>query len=103
MYTATMLGSVQHQGVSGAVAKLWLDDYIEDHAADIAEDEGNGNSLNVLIPPHAEGCATQLDLEYHWSVANQAAYEAIFDEVRASIYFGTAAPFAEAACDSTFQ
>lgn len=106
-YQATMLGSCQYQLTQGADADVWLTAYVLAHGpagtGEIVDDAGNGHELTAVVPPHAEGCVSQLDLEYHFETINQDRYNEIFDEVKASIYYATAAPFSEAACDSSFQ
>jgi hypothetical protein len=102
-----MQASLQYQLAQGPVAALWLSTFVLAHGLlgtdEIVEHEGNGHTLNMIIPPHEEGCVTQLDLEYHFEVVDQDRYNVIFDGVKAAIYYATAAPYAEAACDSSFQ
>jgi len=107
MYQATMRGSLQYQLAQGPVAALWLTGFVLAHGpngtGEIVDHENNGHTLTALVPPHAEGCVTQLDLEYHFETVDQARYNEIFDGVAAAIYHATATPYAEAACDSSFQ
>jgi hypothetical protein len=107
MYRATMLASLQYMPTQGALADTWLTAYILAHGPlgtnEVEDHESNGHSLSVVDPPHEEGCTSQLDLTYHWAVSDQDRYTEIFDGVKAAIYYAEATPYAEAACDSTFQ
>lgn len=93
-------GNLQYQGVNGATAALYLTTWVSAHSAVIREHEGNGHTLVTLVPPHAEGCLTQLNVEYHFETATQADFTVLFDELTAAIVNGGAVPFAVADCDS---
>ena len=93
-------GNLQYQSVNGATAALYLTTWVLTHSGNTRTHENNGHSLITLIPPHAEGCLTQLNIEYHFENSTQAEFLILFDELTAAIYHGTAAPFAPADCDS---
>jgi hypothetical protein len=93
-------GNLQYQPEQGAAANDWLTSWIATHEGDLRSHAGNGHSLAAIEPAHEEGCVTQLDVEYHFETADQAAFDVLFEELTAAIYAGTAAPFAAADCDS---
>lgn len=97
-----MYGTIQYQLTAGAAADAWLSTWILTHQGDLREHEGNGHMFQPLIPAHAEGCLSQLVIEYHFETSSYQQFADLFDEVTAAIYGGTATPFAAGDCDSSW-
>lgn len=81
-------GALQYQGVEGAAALAWLETWLAQHGDDIREHEGNGHDLINLVPPHDEGCVTQLNLEYHFETATFQDYQDLHSEIGQAIVYG---------------
>lgn len=93
-------GALQYDSIGGSAACFYLHEWATEHASVIRQVAGNGHALNVLVPPHEEGCVAQVDVEYHIETDTQQEFTDLFDDLTAAIYSGTAAPFATAGCDS---
>jgi hypothetical protein len=92
--------SLQYPAEIGSVAEAWLSDWIGRHGANINLHPSNGHELLFLVPAHAEGCTTQLNVEYHFTHASADDFEAHAEEIRQAIYVGAVTPFAAASCDA---
>ena len=83
------------------VADVWFADFRQRHDDDIRSHSGNGQSYGVIVPPGAENVIGYFDFELHYEVADQAAVDALVDEVEAAIVIGTYATARGASTHST--
>ncbi len=65
----------------GAAGFTWLSTWVLDHASEIRPHLENGHSLVPLIPPHPEGCQSQLNCVYHMENDTEQEFLASFQEV----------------------
>ena len=92
--------TLQYHLGDGPLALAWLEAWLLTNEDIIDDNPSNGHELTTLVPPHSEGCVTQLTLEYHITCADDEEYFEKLNEVNVAIYDGGVAT---ADCSSSFS